>query len=224
MVDRVEYRKAAALLTSFDPTLLRRPGGESVGGAVLQPVDDCETRGGRAGPAWSLRPDVREQTLMSFSGPDDALRTLQENIESRPEHGTERAALAYLRGQAPTLEAADIDTLCHIREAVGWLSLVPGMTGLPAEDDIAQLLESRRLLEPLESLLRHRFEGRTRELERLRAHVGVLPPRRGAEGHPDTAGRSPGGPAVTARRCRSWCTALGESARARLSHASFSTT
>ncbi|HMG31310.1 MAG TPA: AAA family ATPase [Jiangellaceae bacterium] len=175
-VDRVEYRKAAALLTSFDPTLLRRPGGESVGGAVLQLVDDCETRGGRSGPAWSLRPDVREQTLLSFSGPDDALATLEENIESRPEHGTERAALAYLRGQAPTLEAADIDTLCHIREAVGWLSLVPGMTGLPAEDDIAQLLESRRLLEPLESLLRHRFEGRTRELERLRAHVGVLPP------------------------------------------------
>jgi hypothetical protein len=175
-VDRVEYRKAAALLTRFDPTLLRRPGNDSVGGAVLQLVDDCETRGGRHGPAWSLRQDIREQTLRSLSGPGEALRMLEENVGTSPEHGTERAALAYLRGQAPELEAADIDTLCHIREAVGWLSRVPGMTGLPAEDDIARLLESRRLLEPLESLLRHRFEGRTHELERLRAHVGVLPP------------------------------------------------
>jgi hypothetical protein len=174
--DRVEYRKAAALLTRFDPTLLRRPGDDSVGGAVLQLVDDCETRGGRHGPAWSLRHDIREQTLRSLSGPGEALRMLEQNVGTSPEHSTERAALAYLRGRAPAVETADIDTLCHIREAVGWLSLVPGMTGLPAEDDLARLLERRRLLEPLESLLRHRFEGRTRELERLRAHVGVLPP------------------------------------------------
>jgi cellulose synthase operon protein C len=174
--DRVEYRKAAALLTSFDPTRLRRPGDDSVGGAVLQLVDDCETRAGRSGQAWSLRPDVREQTLRSLSGPDEALRLLEENVGTTPEHSTEWAVLSYLRGQAPAVEAAGIDTLCHIREAVGWLSLVPGMTGLPAEDDLARLLENRRLLEPLGSLLRHRFEGRTRELERLRAHVGFLPP------------------------------------------------
>jgi cellulose synthase operon protein C len=172
---RVEYRKAAALLTSFDPTQLRRPGDESVGGAVLQLVDDCETRGGLSGQAWSLRPDVREQTLRSLSGPDEALRLLEANVGTSPERSTEWAALAYLRGEAPAVQSADVDTLCHFREAVGWLSLVPGVTGLPAEDDLARLLANRRLLEPLESLLRHRFEGRTRELERLRAHVGVLP-------------------------------------------------
>ena len=54
---RLEYRKAAALLTSFDPTTLRRPGDRAPGGAVLQLVDDCVTRGGRSGAAWSLRPD-----------------------------------------------------------------------------------------------------------------------------------------------------------------------
>ncbi|MGH8825221.1 MAG: Rab family GTPase [Jiangellaceae bacterium] len=172
--DRVEYRKAAALLTSFDPRLLRRPGDESVGGAVLQLVDDCETRGGRSGPAWSLRPDIREQALRSLSGPDEALRMLEANVHAGPELSTERAALTYLRGQPPDVESADVDTLCHVREAVGWLSLVPRMTALPAEDDLARLLESRRLLEPLKSLLRHQFEGRTRELERLRAHVGLL--------------------------------------------------
>jgi len=172
---RLEYRKAAALLTSFDPTTLRRPGDRAPGGAVLQLVDDCVTRGGRSGAAWSLRPDVRERALRSFTEPDEALRALEENAANHPEQSTERAALAYLQGEAPTLEALDIDTLCHVREAVGWLALVPGVTGLPAEDELQNLVENRRLLEPLESLLRHRFEGRTRELEQLRVHVGMLP-------------------------------------------------
>ena len=46
---------------------------------------------------------------------------------------------------------------------------------MPSDDDLRIRLEQRRLVEPLERLLRNRFEGRTRELERLRLHVGVLP-------------------------------------------------
>jgi cellulose synthase operon protein C len=173
--ERWAYRKAAALLTGFDPVALRLPGGGRPGGAVLQLVDDCITRGGQSGPAWSLQPEIRAQALRSFSGPDEARHALEANVEDYPEQSTERVALAYLRSQAPGLRGVDLDTLCHIREAVGWLGLVPGMTGLPPEDQLQNLVEKRRLLEPLEALLRHRFEGRTRELDRLRIHVGLLP-------------------------------------------------
>lgn len=172
--DRLDYRKATALLTSFDPTTLAKPGGPSPGGAVLHLVDDSVTKSGLTGVEWSLRPDVRRQALTSLSGPDEALGLLQANVDRYAELSTERFALDYLRGKPPDLDEAEVDTLCHIREAVGWLNLVPGVAGLPAEDELQNRVDRQRLLDPLVKLLRHPFEGRTRELDRLRLHVGVL--------------------------------------------------
>ncbi len=173
--ERQAYRKAASLLTTFDPTTLRTPEDTVAGGAVLQLVDDSTTRGGLTGAEWSLKPEVRARALRSFSGPDEALRALETNIDRYPEDSTERIELGFLRGELPDLETADTDTLCRVREAVGRLARVRGVTGLPSDDDLRIRLEQRRLVEPLERLLRNRFEGRTRELERLRLHVGVLP-------------------------------------------------
>ena len=173
--ERQEYRKAASLLTTFDPTTLRTPEDTGAGGAVLQLVDDSTTRGGLTGAEWSLKPEVRDRALRSFTGPDEALRVLEANIDRYPEDSAERIELGFLRRDLPDLETADTDTLCRVREAVGRLSRIPGITGLPSDDDLRIRLEQRRLIEPLERLLRNRFEGRTRELERLRLHVGVLP-------------------------------------------------
>ena len=119
--ERQAYRKAASLLTTFDPTTLRTPEDTVAGGAVLQLVDDSTTRGGLTGAEWSLKPEVRDRALRSFSGPDEALRALETNIDRYPEDSTERIELGFLRGELPDLETADTDTLCRVREAVGRL-------------------------------------------------------------------------------------------------------
>jgi hypothetical protein len=174
--ERHRLRQAAALLTSFDPGSLHPPGGVSAGTA-FQLVDDCTARAGQARTAWALRPEVRRTALRSFAGPDEARRALEANIGSAPDHAAERLALGYLRGEPPVLENLDVESLTHVREAVSWLSLVPGVTGLPDADEIERRLDHQRLVEPLHSLLRHGFAGRTRELDVLRRHVGLLPAR-----------------------------------------------
>lgn len=174
--ERHQLRQAAALLTSFDPGTLHPPGGGSAGTA-FQLVDDCTARAGQARTAWALRPEVRRTALRSFAGPDEARRALEANIGSAPHHAAERLALGYLRGEPPRLEDLDVESLTHAREAVSWLSLVPGVTGLPDPDEIERRLDHQRLVEPLYSLLRHGFAGRTRELDVLRRHVGLLPAR-----------------------------------------------
>ncbi|MBB5790185.1 AAA family ATPase [Jiangella mangrovi] len=178
--ERQQLRQAAALLTSFDPRTLQTADATAATEATtgFQLVDDCTARAGRARTAWTLRPDVRSTALRSFAGPDDARRALEANIAAAPDHAAERLALGYLRGEPPELANLDVESLIHAREAVSWLALVPGVTGLPDEAEIERLLDHRRLVEPLHSLLRHGFAGRARELDVLRRHVGLLPGRR----------------------------------------------
>jgi cellulose synthase operon protein C len=155
--ERLGYRKAAALLTLFDPTALKLPGGQPPGGAVLQLLDDCVARGAASTPLWSLRPEVRREALKSFSGPEEARRALEANLDLLPASGTERFVLDFLQGRQPDRTGMDAETMSQLREAVGWLWQVPGMTGVPPEQEIEGLLERRRLLEPLYCLMRHRF-------------------------------------------------------------------
>ncbi|MFD3998425.1 trypsin-like peptidase domain-containing protein [Streptomyces sp. NPDC058583] len=97
---RRSYREAACLLQEFDPALLRLPGEErSTGRAVLELVDDCTALPSPGATVWTLKPDVREETLAGLAGPDAALRALRANIDLRPEGpGPERTALALLTG------------------------------------------------------------------------------------------------------------------------------
>jgi len=178
---RWEYRRAAALLTTFDPSRLLRSAGDRPGGAVLHLVDDCVTRGPVSTPAWSLRPAVREAALASIPSPRAAADLLTANGITERTRGPEGIALAYLRGHGPARarlvadRRTDLTGLHDHVVAVRWLTLVPGVTGLPAEADLRSLLDRRRLLEPLRVLLRDGFEGRARELDRLRKFLGILP-------------------------------------------------
>ncbi|WP_236245717.1 AAA family ATPase [Streptomyces sp. CC210A] len=52
-----------------------------------------------------------------------------------------------------------------------WLSLVPGVEGLPDPAAVRRELELARLLEPLERLVRVPFVGRERELAELRRYA-----------------------------------------------------
>lgn len=181
------YRQAACLLTSFDPRALRLPGEPyATGRATTELAADCKATGmaDAAEAEWSLKPEAREEALRSLAGPEEALRLLEANLDAVPEGpGPERVCLALLRGERPQPTYVGADELSDVFQAVLWLSVVPGMTGLPDPDGIRQALERTRLLQPLERLLQAPFVGRSAELEELRHYVGDLT---GAPaGHPE---------------------------------------
>ena len=58
---------------------------------------------------------------------------------------------------------------------LGWK--VRSLRGRPSADKVRHLIDLKRLLAPFESLAGgERFRGRVREIDILRAFVGVLPP------------------------------------------------
>ncbi|MEX0167855.1 trypsin-like peptidase domain-containing protein [Streptomyces sp. LMG1-1-1.1] len=189
---RRSYREAACLLQEFDPAQLRLPGEErATGRAVLELVDDCTglpSPGGAPATVWTLKPEVRDATLAGLPGPDVALRALRANIGLRPPGpGPERVALALLAGGGPPLAAAGrgldgppppplqdpVEELSDTLQAVLWLSRVPGVTGLPAVDDVQHRLEKARLLQPMHRLIQGTFHGRTAELDSLHAYLAL---------------------------------------------------
>ncbi|MFI9742130.1 trypsin-like peptidase domain-containing protein [Streptomyces sp. NPDC052494] len=178
---RRSYREAACLLQEFDPALLRLPGEErTTGRAVLELVDDCTALPSPEATVWTLKPEIREAALAGLAGPDAALRVLRTNIGLRPEGpGPERTALALLIGADPLDRmrprdgGADADELCDTLQAVLWLGQVPGVTGLPAVDDVQHRLEEARLLQPMHRLLQGTFHGRTAELDSLHAYLAL---------------------------------------------------
>jgi hypothetical protein len=178
--ERIAYRKAAALHWSFDPRFLRLPDEDPTappaGGAVLHLVPDCTARASRTGMSWQLREDVRGTALASLGSRDEAMRYLAPNLAGLAPNATATLAAALLRGEPPRLDHLDERTLGRLREAVSWLRRVPGGTGLVHEGDIDARLERCRLLGPLRALLAESFEGRVVELDRLREHIGLLPP------------------------------------------------
>ncbi|MFB6838391.1 trypsin-like peptidase domain-containing protein [Streptomyces sp. NPDC056361] len=189
---RRSYREAACLLQEFDPALLRLPGEErATGRAVLELVDDCTglpSPGGAPATVWTLKPEVRDATLAGLPGPDAALRALRANIALRPRGpGPERAALGLLTGgglplaaERPPLDGPPppplqdpVEELSDTLQAVLWLSRVPGVSGLPAVDDVQHRLEKARLLQPMHRLIRGTFHGRTAELDALHAYLAL---------------------------------------------------
>lgn len=199
---------------------------EPSGKAKLELVDDCRTVGMGEHPLWVLKAEVREATLRGLSGPEAAVRALAANLSPdavqallqgtterelrlRQDHftppppaprpgsrDTEVRALAYLVGSPPPLKAQNTTELTDTLQAVLWLSQVPGTTGLPDPDDVQQLMERARLVQPLERLVRDPVHGRTAELNELRAYVGLPAeePHRGSE--------APDGPAGAGRPTR----------------------
>jgi cellulose synthase operon protein C len=172
--DRWAYREAAALLFRFDPTELQAVG-QVDGSALLHLLDDCVSIGDPSRGQWTLKPDVRVDALRRLHGRDDALRALGAN-PGRSKHGVELTAESYLRGIAPSLETQSPQQLRHSLQAARWLAEIPGLDGIPRIDDVAAILRSKQLFEPLEALVGEAFYGRASDLSELRLHVGVLQP------------------------------------------------
>lgn len=177
---RKAYREAASLMSRFDPARLKLPGEEEPSGAAgVELLRDCRAVGARNTFSWVLKSEVRDTALRGFAGPERARLALLANLEQVPPGpGPEHAALAYLDGKPPKLAHQRPDELTHALQAVLWLAQVPGITGIPESGELQQLLDRARLMQPLELLGRSSFQGRTEELARLRAYIGLPTPLR----------------------------------------------
>ncbi|WP_426404576.1 trypsin-like peptidase domain-containing protein [Streptomyces sp. R-07] len=67
----------------------------------------------------------------------------------------------------------EVEVLSDALQATLWLSRVPGVTGLPAVDEVQHRLEQARLLQPMRRLVRGTFHGRTAELDALHAYLAL---------------------------------------------------
>ncbi|MEV7615096.1 AAA family ATPase [Streptomyces sp. NPDC089799] len=172
---RLAYREAACLFTQFDPTRLRLAGeDEPTGRAMTELVDDCRGGGNMATASWTLKPEIREQTLRSLPGPAPARFALLANMDQLPPGpGIERTALAYLNGIPPDLPRQSADELPYTLQAVLWLSLIKGVAHIPEIPTVQRLLDRARLQHPLQRLVQDSFQGRATELATLRAYIGI---------------------------------------------------
>ncbi|MFE7130560.1 AAA family ATPase [Streptomyces sp. NPDC057638] len=178
---RRRYREAVALLTRFDPLLVRTAGQERpTGDAARELLDDCRSVGGAGQAVWTLKRELRETVLAALAGPEAAGEALGRNLDAVPgETGVERICLDALAGRPPPV-TQDPYVLADTLQAVLWLARVPGVTGLPDAESLQHAMRRARLLQPLEKLVRRPFQGRARELDVLRRHVTAIP-----EGGPD---------------------------------------
>src|SRR5262249_30990966 len=127
---------------------------------------------------WSLRPEVRDAALRALPGPEAARGALETNRNQFcADSGPERLCLAYLSGRPPPHQDQTPEELADTLQAVRRLSLVPGLHRLPHAGDPRLALHRAQPRQPLERLLRGRFEGRGAELAALRSYVyGAHPP------------------------------------------------
>ncbi|MEU9300076.1 ATP-binding protein [Streptomyces sp. NPDC048269] len=175
---RKAYREAASLMSRFDPARLKLPGEEEPSGAAgVELLPDCRAVGARNTFTWVLKSEVRDTALRGFAGPERARLALLANLEQiEPGPGPERTALTYLDGTPPDLGHQKMDELPHTLQAVLWLAQIPGITGIPECEEVQQLLDRARLMQPLDRLARGSFQGRAEELARLRAYIGLPTP------------------------------------------------
>jgi hypothetical protein len=172
------YRKAAAVLASFDPSTLRPFGMEGEPGEALSLLfdDSVIAYSRRHERRWMLKNPMRERALQRLGHRKRLIAALELNEEKRDDDILQTMLSAYIRDDAPPIEDQSVEQLGGTLQAVLWLRTV--MTSVPDLDRVRQRLDEKRMLEPFEFLVGDAFAGRTKELEELRTYVGVLPPER----------------------------------------------
>ncbi|QRN92901.1 hypothetical protein JRI60_27205 [Archangium violaceum] len=170
---RWEYRTAACVLSSFEPTTLRIAGPPEVQGHGLQHLmDDCETVPSSSGPKrWTLRQSVREAAIARLGTREALLRALDLNAPPEPDL-LQQTLASCLRGTARPLGEQRPDELACTLRVVHWFR--PVLPELPSPEEVRERLEQGRLMEPFRYLAGERFCGRKEELQTLRDYVGLI--------------------------------------------------
>ena len=168
------YRKAASVLTYFEPESLKPLGHEADPEALKRLLDESTlVRDKSRALRWMLSDHARMKTLEQMEGPQEFQLALDANSE-RSEDLLQRTVDAYVRGSPDSVSEQSLDELLATQQVVRWFGSV--LPNLPASDEIERRVGMETLLEPFRLLVRDGFVGRSRDLARLSDYVGVLPP------------------------------------------------
>jgi hypothetical protein len=167
------YLRAAAVLVSFDPDVLRPAGPaklkhtEAVAQLLLQSV---ATESDNDHPRWMLRTEARRSALERL-GTREAMQEARQCNKERDAGLQQEVLDALIDGRSRALSEQSREELTCTLQAVGWLHGV--LDGVPEPRDVRAALNRATILSPFHDLAAH-FLGRERELRALRAHVDVL--------------------------------------------------
>jgi hypothetical protein len=179
---RGAFRQAAAVLAAiFDLDHLQPVGGTGKPGEAKSLLADelVPASGDNLGGEIMLRQESRKAALAELGTRQAMLQALNANPQERT--GTVQAELErlitsimpneappnYMAQSAPKVE----DTL----QAVLWLDGI--LDGLPSAKKLENSLAWQQLIEPFETLAGDNiFKGRTKEIDKLRTYIGVVPP------------------------------------------------
>ena len=135
-------------------------------------------------PMWQLKPSVRRQVLLDAN----ASNTLKSAIDIPADSDDLEGAMLrrVIKGDLPELDAATASELDQLMVVSGWLAGTD-FAAVPPTADVRRQIAKRELLEPLRVLVgrteqdgadgsRDRIVGREKQIETLRAYVGIVPP------------------------------------------------
>ncbi|WNG61685.1 AAA family ATPase [Archangium gephyra] len=170
---RWEYRMAACVLSTFEPTLLRPLHPQSVReGALQHLMGDCEAVTAPDGKTrWTLRQGVRQAAIARLGSRSELLGALAANPPREPDL-LQRMISDWLKGTARPLEEQGLEELSCTLQIVHWFrALVPE---LPGPGQVQRRLEWLQFMAPFQYLAGQGFCGRRTELQKLRDYVGVV--------------------------------------------------
>lgn len=137
--------------------------------------------------AWQLKPDARRRVLLQARQEGRLERTTKQLVPTPDPPDAEgdllRRVLAGEVLDPATLPTEELERLATVSE---WLSDTD-LAKLPAAVELRRLIAQRELLDPFRILVgrtleagsdgsKDRLVGRVKQLERLRAYVGIVPP------------------------------------------------
>lgn len=166
--------EAAAVLAWFDPATLRA----SVGGTDPAAVEELLVHSQPVVQAdgtqqWTLSSGIRVATLRQLRERDRVQVALAAN-PVRPPGPLQEALEARLRGTGTPVEMQSLAELGASYQVCEWLRDA-GFANIPDRDRIRRRIDWLTLLEPFEHIAGEHFQGRDRELAKLRRYVDVLP-------------------------------------------------
>ncbi|MHB8268821.1 effector-associated domain EAD1-containing protein [Bradyrhizobium sp.] len=170
---------AAAVLSSFDPSLIRTVGGAlpetNAINMLLESSKPLHGPGERR--LWQLD-DKNRQIALEHLGTRKKLREARAANPSPAADPLQKGIDLLLESDSgPALTGLSLSSLLGLQRASRWLGTIPGIR-LPDERQLLQLIERERMLQPMRKLIANGFVGRKDELAILRNYVGVLPPDR----------------------------------------------
>jgi hypothetical protein len=166
--ERASLQSVAAGLTGFE--------NDAEDGGIDAVIRNSKLVSSGSRERWALRPDVRRDILARLGSVQRIGEVLAANPDRDLDDPAQRMFEAYLRGDAPALDAQDIRALTGTLQVLDWLDGVGIVKGLPAREAVRRRADLMTLLEPFSELAGTHFAGRQQELAQLRSYVGVLPP------------------------------------------------